>query len=120
MLEGELANRRDHLQDMRVRGVRFLAGSDGMADIPRDYFATLELTARDIGLSPLETIAHATDWAAAALGLGDETGTIQPGKAADLLAVDGDPSRDVACLRQTRWVMARGEVVVDRLPPRAE
>jgi imidazolonepropionase-like amidohydrolase len=114
LLEDELATRRDHLQDMRRRGVRFLAGSDGMDDIPREYFATLELAARDVGLSPLETIAHATAWPAAALGLGDETGSIAVGKCADLIAVRGDPLADIGCLRAVCWVMARGEVVADR------
>jgi imidazolonepropionase-like amidohydrolase len=114
LLEAELEHRRAHLQDMRARGIRFLAGSDGMDDIPRDYFATLELTNRDIGLTPLETIAHATAWPADALGIGGETGAIAVGKAADLLAVGGDPSTDISRLRDARWVMARGQVIVDR------
>jgi imidazolonepropionase-like amidohydrolase len=111
-LEAELAHRREHLRDMRRRGVRFLAGSDGMADIPRDYFATLELAHRDIGLTAAETIAHATSWAADALGIGHHTGSITAGKAADLVAVAGDPSSDIAVLRRVCWVMARGETIV--------
>jgi imidazolonepropionase-like amidohydrolase len=114
LLDAELEDRRSHLRDMRARGIRFLAGSDGWDDIPREYFATLTLAAQDIGLSPLETIAHATSWPAAALGLGDETGSIAVGKCADLLAVRGNPLDEVDSLRRTSWVMARGEVVVDR------
>jgi imidazolonepropionase-like amidohydrolase len=114
LLESELADRRAHLRDMRARGVRFLAGSDGWDDIPREFFATLDLSARDIGLSSLETIAHATAWPAAALGIGEETGSIAVGKSADLLAVRGNPLEEIASLRRTCWVMARGEVVVDR------
>jgi imidazolonepropionase-like amidohydrolase len=111
-LEAELAHRREHLQDMRQRGVRFLAGSDGMADIPRDYFATLELAHQDIGLTPAETIAHTTSWAADALGIGHDTGSMTAGKVADLIAVAGDPSTDISALRRVCWVMARGETVV--------
>lgn len=114
LLQAELERRRAHLHDMHARGVRFLAGSDGMHGIAREYFATLELSHRDIGLSALETIAHATSWAADALGLGRETGSITPGRSADLLAVAGNPLEDLTALRRTRWVMFRGEVVVDR------
>src|SRR5690606_32732389 len=39
LLDVQLGQRRDHLHDMRTRGVRFLAGSDGWTDIPREYFA---------------------------------------------------------------------------------
>ena len=96
---------------MRARGVRFLAGSDGMADIPRDYFATLELSARDIGLSALDTIAHATGHAAGALGLGRETGRIAPGLCADLLAVEGNPLDDLTVLRRPCLIMRAGQLV---------
>ncbi len=114
MLESELEDRRAHLHDMRQRGVRFLAGSDGMGDIPREYFATLELSARDIGLSAMETIVHATSLPAQIMGIGEETGTISPGMSADLLAIDGNPLENIAHLRRTRMVMFSGEIIVHR------
>jgi imidazolonepropionase-like amidohydrolase len=119
LLETELEARRANLNDMRERGVRFLAGSDGWLDIPKEYFATLEVSNRDIGLSPLETIAHATSWAAGAMGIGAETGSIEVGKVADLLAVTGNPADDIRHLRRTRLVVARGEVIVNHRPASA-
>ena len=50
------------------------------------------------GLSPLQAISAATSGAATALGLGD-CGTIQPGRVADLLVVDGNPLDDIGILR---------------------
>ena len=49
------------------------------------------------GLTAAEAVVAATATAAAALGLGDEVGTVQPGRIADLLVVDGDPLADPAC-----------------------
>jgi imidazolonepropionase-like amidohydrolase len=64
------------------------------------------------GLSPLEAIQTATLNAARALGLADSIGTIAAGMSADLVAVRGDPLRDIAVLRQPALVMLRGRVVV--------
>ena len=53
-----------------------------------------------IGFTPSECLASATRISAEAIGLQDEIGTIEPGKRADLVALDGDPNQDVtACSR---------------------
>jgi len=62
------------------------------------------------GLSPLAAIQAATVNAADLLGWSDRVGTIEPGKWADLVAVDGDPLRDVRILENIRFVMKGGEV----------
>jgi len=111
IVEGERARRAEVLQDMRQRGVKFIAGSDGMVNIAAEYFATLELSVRDIGMTPLEAITHATGVAAEAIGIGRVAGTIQPGKQADLLAVVGDPSQDISALREARWILHGGREI---------
>ncbi len=65
------------------------------------------------GMSPTEAIKAATVNAADLLGLSREIGTIEPGKSADLIAVDGDPIADVRVLKSVVFVMARGEVIKD-------
>src|SRR5262249_50017104 len=62
------------------------------------------------GLSPLAAIQAATVNAADLLGWSDRVVTIEPGKWADLVAVDGDPLRDVRILENIRFVMKGGEV----------
>ena len=111
--EQERSRRAEVLHGMRQRGVRFIAGSDGMVNIAAEYFATLELSVRDIGMTPLEAITHATGVAAEAIGIDRVAGTIQPGKQADLIAVDGNPSHDISALRQTRWIMQGGQTIRD-------
>ena len=53
-----------------------------------------------IGLSPMEAIVSATRVAAETLGLGSLIGTLQPGKLADLIVVEGDPLKDIAVLQR--------------------
>jgi imidazolonepropionase-like amidohydrolase len=69
------------------------------------------------GLSAAQALLTATRNAAEALGAGDRLGTLEPGKAADLLVVDGEPDRDVRILQEPariRVVMREGRIVVDR------
>ncbi len=64
-----------------------------------------------LGLSPLQAIQSATINDADLLGWSDKIGTIEPGKWADIIAVDGDPLADVTALERVKFVMKGGEVV---------
>jgi imidazolonepropionase-like amidohydrolase len=75
----------------RAAGVRLAMGYDSM---PHGQSALELVRLHDAGLPALEAIAAATAVAADACGLGDEVGTVEPGKRADLLVVDGDPLAD--------------------------
>jgi imidazolonepropionase-like amidohydrolase len=67
------------------------------------FFAQADLT-------PLEVVQAATCHAARACGQGDRLGTLQRGKLADLLVVDGDPLQDGRALANVRAVVVGGEV----------
>ncbi len=100
----------------RAFGVRIAAGTDFvMAD---NAWALLPEEAEwmvRLGLTPEEAVQSATRVGAAALGLGDLLGTIEPGKRADLILVDRNPLDDVTALREVSWVMKDGRAV-----PRSE
>src|SRR5437763_548438 len=82
-------------------GVPLFAGTDSCNTFAFGRHAwELELLQRHIGLSALEAIVAATASAAAALGLGAGTGTVEAGKWADLLVVDGDPLEDLRLLQR--------------------
>ena len=68
----------------------------------------------------MDAIVSATSLAARALKLSDRIGAVAPGFDADLIAVDGDPSRDITALTRVRFVMKGGVVYRDELSrPRA-
>jgi imidazolonepropionase-like amidohydrolase len=77
------------------------------------------VTMVEAGLTPMQALVATTATAAAAIGLGDQVGTIAPGKLADLIVVDGDPLQDVAIVRdraRIALVMKDGAVFRSRLP----
>ena len=65
------------------------------------------------GMTPMTAIQAATVNAADLLGIASETGTIEPGKSADIIAVAGDPLRDVTVLKRVGFVMHDGKVFKD-------
>jgi imidazolonepropionase-like amidohydrolase len=66
------------------------------------------------GMTPSQALEAATVNAADLLGLAEEVGTLEPGKRADLIAVDGDPLRDVTVLKNVPFVMKDGAVFKDQ------
>lgn len=102
----------------RAAGVRIACGTDSSSVLPFGLHAwELELLCRDGGLTPMEAIVAATRDAAETVGLADRTGTLEAGKWADLIVVDGDPLADVSLLRDAariRMVFREGRRLVDR------
>ncbi|MFP6625074.1 MAG: amidohydrolase family protein [Myxococcota bacterium] len=100
------------LQAMREGGVKFVASTD--AWIPgvqhHQLPEALQVFQRYAGLSCVEALRSATSEAAMALGIANETGAVEPGLAADLVVVDGDPTTDLAALQRPQLVLARGRV----------
>jgi imidazolonepropionase-like amidohydrolase len=67
----------------------------------------------EAGMKPMEIIHAATRNAAELLGMLDRTGTLEPGKLADIIGVPGDPLNDVRALEHAKFVMKGGIVVVN-------
>ena len=93
-------------------GVRLIAGSDcGWGSYPFGQLAYEIECMVDGGLSPMRGIQSATSHAAQALGIADRVGVLSPGKRADLLVVEGDPSEDILDLMKVQAVFKGGERV---------
>lgn len=93
--------------------VRFAMGSDAVFTMFGQNTRELRWFVQ-IGMTPAEALATATTNAAALLGMGKSIGAVAPGYYADIVAVSGDPLRDIRVVTDSvRWVMKGGQVVVD-------
>jgi imidazolonepropionase-like amidohydrolase len=88
-------------------GVVIAAGTD--ADNPRVSVAQECVLLTQAGMSPMEAILAATQTAARILRLDDKLGTLEEGKIADLLIVEGNPAQDIEQLKQVRHVIQGGK-----------
>ncbi len=92
---------------LRAGGRLGMGGDYGFAWNPHgDYAKELTFFVRYVGLSPLEVVRCATRTGAEIMGRGDEFGTLEPGKLADVLVVDGDVAADISVLEDRRRFIA--------------
>lgn len=90
-------------------GVRFIGGSDcGWGTYPFGDFQGELIAMADAGLDQLSAIIAGTRNCSEAMGVSNRIGTIEPGKEADLLVVEGDPCRDLGDLRKVKAVFRGG------------
>jgi imidazolonepropionase-like amidohydrolase len=91
-------------------GVKVAFGTDA-AVYPHGLNAHEFAVMVKLGLTPLQAIQAATVNAADLLGQPGRVGSLEPGALADIVAVDGDPLKDVTVLEHVKFVMKGGEVV---------
>jgi imidazolonepropionase-like amidohydrolase len=97
-------------QALATPGLKVVFGTDAVAGAHGRNVEELMCRVQQAGQAPMDAIVSATSRAAEALGLGQEIGAVAPGRQADLIAVDGDPSRDITALRRVVFVMRGGRV----------
>jgi len=92
---------------LRAGGRLGMGGDYGFGWNPHgDYARELTFFVKDVGLTPLEVITCATKTGAEIMGRGDEFGTLEQGKLADVLVVDGDVIDDIRLLEDRRRFVA--------------
>jgi imidazolonepropionase-like amidohydrolase len=111
---------RQRLRRAHEAGVRIVAGSDayfGWGERSRGAIsASMFVAYEEAGLPPIEVLRAATQNAARALRIDAEVGQLAAGKIADVVAVEGDPTRDVSALGRVVLVVKGGRVVWSASP----
>jgi len=102
----------DAFQRALKHHIRIAFGLDDDPDfLPKEFPAMVKG-----GLTPIEALQAATIHAADLLRLSDEIGSIETGKFADIIAVSGDPTKDISAMENVMFVMKGGEIIKRQLP----
>ena len=101
------ARRREVFKAALDSGVTILSGSDVGTFPHGDNARELEAMV-DFGMTPSNALKAATSVAGRVLHM--EIGEVKPGMLADLIAVDGDPTKEIAAIRQVKFVMKGGTI----------
>lgn len=112
------------LRILRAGGRIGMGGDYGFGWNPHgDYAKELTYFTKEVGFTPLETLMCATKTGAEIMGMGDQIGTLEAGKLADVLIVEGDVLADIALLedrKNLQAVIQGGVIKAGKMAPRQE
>ena len=95
---------------VKVKGLKIVFGSDALAGLHGRNAEEFINRVRDCGMDPMAALVSANSLAAEAMGMADQIGSIAPGLQADIIALDGDPLKDITAVRRVVFVMKGGVV----------
>jgi len=108
-MEGLIPTTQEFLRRaMRIPGLKIVYGTDAVAGMHGRNAEDLIYRVRDCAIDPMTALVSANSVSAEAMGLGDQIGSIAPGMQADIIALDGDPLKDIATVRGVVFVMKGG------------
>jgi imidazolonepropionase-like amidohydrolase len=95
---------------VKVPGLKIVFGTDAVAGAHGRNAEEFIDRVRDCGVDPMTAMVSANSLGAEALGMADQIGSIAPGLQADIIALDGDPLKDITAVRRVVFVMKGGVV----------
>lgn len=95
---------------LKIPGLKVVFGTDALAGSHGRNAEEFIDRVRDGGMDPMAAMVSANSLGAEAMGLADQIGSITPGLQADIIALDGDPFRDITAVRRVTFVMKGGIV----------
>lgn len=99
----------------KVEGLKIVFGTDAVAGAHGRNAEEFIDRVRDCGVDPMSAMVSANSLGAEAMGLGNQIGSIAPGLKADIIALNGDPLKDITAVRRVVFVM-KGGVVYKNVP----
>jgi imidazolonepropionase-like amidohydrolase len=94
----------------KIPGLKIVFGTDAVAGAHGRNAEEFIDRVRDCGVDPMAAMVSANSLGAEALGMADQIGSIAPGLQADIIALDGDPAKDITAVRRVVFVMKGGIV----------
>jgi imidazolonepropionase-like amidohydrolase len=94
----------------KIEGLKIVFGTDAVAGAHGRNAEEFIDRVRDCGVDPMTAMISANSLGAEALGMSDQIGSIAPGLQADIIALDGDPLKDITAVRRVLFVMKGGVV----------
>jgi imidazolonepropionase-like amidohydrolase len=94
----------------KIPGLKIVFGTDAVAGAHGRNAEEFIDRVRDCGVGPMAAMVSANSLGAEALGMADQIGSIAPGLQADIIALDGDPLKDITAVRRVVFVMKGGIV----------
>jgi imidazolonepropionase-like amidohydrolase len=94
----------------KIRGLKIVFGSDAVAGAHGRNAEELICRVRDCGVDAMAVLVSANSLGAEALGMADQIGSIAPGLQADIIALDGDPLKDITAVRRVVFVIKGGVI----------
>jgi imidazolonepropionase-like amidohydrolase len=101
----------------KIPGLKIVFGTDALAGMHGRNFEDLINRVLEGGIAPMDALVSATSLGAEAMKMADQIGTLAPGLEADIIAVDGDPLKDIAAVRRVVFVMKAGVVYKNEIRP---
>src|SRR5262249_27600355 len=95
---------------VRIPGLKIVFGTDAVAGAHGRNAEEFIDRVRDAGVDPMAAMISANSLGAEALGMANQIGSIAPGLEADIIALDGDPLKDITVVRRVAFVMKGGIV----------
>jgi imidazolonepropionase-like amidohydrolase len=103
---------------LTIPGLQIVFGTDSLAGSHGRNAEEFIDRVRDVGVDPMSAMVSANSLGAEALGMADQIGSIGPGMQADIIALDGDPLKDITAVRRVVFVM-KGGIIYKNAPRRA-
>ncbi len=101
---------------VKIPGLKIVFGTDAVAGAHGRNAEEFVDRVRDCGVDPMAAMVSANSLGAEALGMTDQIGSIAPGLQADIIALDGDPLKDITAVRRVAFVMKSGVVYKNAHP----